>query len=162
MQLDLVIKLLVLLAMANGTPVIAKKVLGELLSSPLDAGITLRDGRRLFGPSKTLRGVAVSLAATTLTAPALGLAWTTGLLAAVAAMAGDLGSSFTKRRLGFPSSSRAAGLDQIPESLLPALACKSALALTAVDIGLLVSLFTIGEVLLSRLLFKMRVRDEPY
>lgn len=162
MQLDLVIDFLVLLTMANGTPVIAKKLLGGFLSSPVDGGMTLSDGRPLFGPSKTLRGVAVAILATTLSAPALGLAWTTGLLAGLAAMAGDLASSFAKRRMGLPPSSRALGLDQIPEALLPALVCKVLLALTIVDIALIVALFTIGEILLSRLLFNMHVRDQPY
>jgi CDP-2,3-bis-(O-geranylgeranyl)-sn-glycerol synthase len=161
MQLDLVIKFLVLLTMANGTPVIAKKLLTRFLPSPIDGG-TLGDGRPLFGQSKTLRGLVVAVAATTLSAPALGLAWTIGLLAGVAAMAGDLGSSFAKRRMGLPSSSRALGLDQIPEALLPALVCKSLLALTIVDIAVIVVLFTIGEILLSRLLFKLHVRDQPY
>jgi CDP-2,3-bis-(O-geranylgeranyl)-sn-glycerol synthase len=162
MQLDLVIKFIVLLTMANGTPVIAKKLFGEFLTAPVDGGTTLGDGRRLFGPSKTLRGIALSVIATTLGAPALGLAWTTGLLAGVAAMAGDLGSSFVKRRMGLPSSSRALGLDQVPEALLPALICKSPLDLTVADIALIVALFTVGEILLSRLLFKLHVREQPY
>jgi CDP-2,3-bis-(O-geranylgeranyl)-sn-glycerol synthase len=163
MQLDLVIKFLVLLTMANGTPVFAKKLLPGFLPSPIDGGTTLIiDGRPLFGPSKTLRGLVVSVVATTLSAPVLGLAWTTGLLAGAAAMAGDLGSSFMKRRMGLPSSSRALGLDQVPEALLPALVCKSLLTLTLVDIAVIVALFTLGEMLLSRLLFKLHVRDQPY
>jgi CDP-2,3-bis-(O-geranylgeranyl)-sn-glycerol synthase len=100
MQLDLVIKLLVLLTMANGTPVIAKKLLGGALSAPVDGGLRLSDGRPLFGPSKTLRGIAVSVIATTHTAPARGRVWTTGHHAGVAALAGDLGPSFIKRRMG--------------------------------------------------------------
>jgi CDP-2,3-bis-(O-geranylgeranyl)-sn-glycerol synthase len=162
MQLDLVIKFLLLLTMANGTPVIAKKLLTGFLPSPLDRGTMLRDGHPLLGPSKTLRGLVVSMVATTLSAPGLGLAWTTGLLAGAAAMAGDLGSSFAKRRMGLPPSSRAPGLDQIPEALLPALVCKSLLGLTVVDIAMIVALFTVGEMLLSRLLFKLHVRDQPY
>ena len=162
MQLDLVIKFLVLLTMANGTPVIAKKLLTGFLPFPIDVGTTLSDGRPLLGPSKTLRGLVVSVVATTLSAPALGLAWMTGLLVGVAAMAGDLGSSFIKRRMGLPSSSRALGLDQVPEALLPALICKSLLSLTLVDIAVIVALFTVGEMLLSRLLFKLHVRDQPY
>jgi CDP-2,3-bis-(O-geranylgeranyl)-sn-glycerol synthase len=161
-QFGLVMKFLVLLTMANGTPVIAKKLLGEFLSSPIDGGMALSDGRPLFGRSKTLRGIAVAVIATTLSAPVLGMAWTTGLLVGLAAMAGDLSSSFTKRRMGLPSGSRALGLDQIPEALLPALVCKSFLALTVVDIAMIVALFTVGEILLSRVLFKMHVRDQPY
>jgi hypothetical protein len=59
-------------------------------------------------------------------------------------------------------SSRALILDQVPEALLPALVCKSLLALAVVDIALIVALFTFGEMLLSRLLFKLHVRDQPY
>jgi CDP-2,3-bis-(O-geranylgeranyl)-sn-glycerol synthase len=162
MQLELVIAFLALLAIANGTPVIAKKLFGDFLSYPLDAGKTFIDGRPLVGPSKTIRGVLVSVVATSVGAPAFGIAWTTGLLVGLAAMAGDLCSSFVKRRMAYPSSSRALGLDQIPEALLPAFACKRLLALTVADMALIVLLFFAGEILLSRLLFKMRIRDRPY
>jgi CDP-2,3-bis-(O-geranylgeranyl)-sn-glycerol synthase len=77
-------------------------------------------------------------------------------------MAGDLGSSFIKRRMGLPSSSRALILDQVPEALLPALVCKSLLVLAIVDVALIVALFTVGEIVLSRLLFKLHVREQPY
>lgn len=78
------------------------------------------------------------------------------------AMAGDLLSSFLKRRLKFQPSSRATGLDQIPESLLPALACRPMLGFTAIDISAVVTVFSIGEMALSRLLFQWHVRDEPF
>ena len=77
-------------------------------------------------------------------------------------MAGDLFSSFCKRRLGLPPSSRASGLDQIPESLLPLLACRDLLGLAAADIAACVVLFVVGEVVLSRVLFALRLRDRPY
>ena len=56
----------------------------------------------------------------------------------------------------------ALGLDQIPESLLPALALKSRLALTAWDITGVVFAFILLELLLSRLLFGLHLRDRPY
>jgi hypothetical protein len=59
-------KLLVLLGMANGVPVFAKDALGPRLSFPLDGGIRFLEGRPLFGPSKTLRGIVLSLSVTTL------------------------------------------------------------------------------------------------
>jgi CDP-2,3-bis-(O-geranylgeranyl)-sn-glycerol synthase len=77
-------------------------------------------------------------------------------------MAGDLFSSFIKRRIGYPPSSKALGLDQIPESLFPALACKSILALTFTDVILIVALFSVGNLLVSRLLYKIHLRDEPH
>jgi CDP-2,3-bis-(O-geranylgeranyl)-sn-glycerol synthase len=157
-----VLQLLILLMLANGTPVIAKKMLGLHYSYPLDGNLTFADGRPVFGRSKTIRGVVLAVVVTTASAPFLDLGWRIGLLVGSFAMAGDLFSSFCKRRLGLPSSSRASGLDQIPESLLPLLACRDLLALTAADIVACVVIFVIGEVVLSRLLYAFRLRDRPY
>lgn len=153
---------LVLLALANGAPVIAKKLLGNRFVWPLDGGWRLPDGRPLFGPAKTVRGVISALVVTTVGAILLGLGWQIGATVAALAMAGDLISSFIKRRLGRPASSRAIGLDQIPESLLPLLACKLPLLLSWLDILAGVVLFLAGELLLSRLLYKAHIRDQPY
>jgi hypothetical protein len=156
------LKLLLLLAVANGAPVFAKKAWGGALARPLDGGMRFIDGRPVFGPSKTVRGVLVSVAATTAAAPLVGIDWWLGALIGVTAMAGDLLSSFVKRRLNRPPSSRATGLDHIPESLVPLLACHQALALTVTDIGIVVAVFFAGAVLLSRLLYRIGLRDEPY
>lgn len=153
---------MVLLTLANGTPVVAKKVFGGTFALPLDAGLTFFDGRPLFGPSKTIRGIVFALLVTTAGAPLVGLDWSVGFTVAAAAMAGDLFSSFAKRRLNFPPSSQALGLDQVPESLLPLLACRAALSLTAIDIALGVAIFFIGELILSWILYRARLRDEPY
>ncbi len=162
MQLQLILKLVVLLAIANGAPIIADRLLGGSLAYPLDGRTNFIDGRALLGPSKTIRGVLVAVLATSACAPLFGIAWTTGFLIGLVAMAGDLASSFVKRRLGRPSSSRALGLDQIPESLFPALACKGPLALTIADVILVVALFCVGELALNYLLFKLHLRKEPY
>jgi CDP-2,3-bis-(O-geranylgeranyl)-sn-glycerol synthase len=154
--------LLVLLAVANGTPMLAAKLLGRRFAYPLDGGLRFIDGRPLLGRSKTVRGVALSLLATTAAAPFLGFEWGIGLRVGAFAMIGDLFSSFCKRRLGRASSSPALGLDQIPESLLPLLACRGPLALTAADIATGVIVFFVGEVLLSRLLYAFDLRERPY
>jgi CDP-2,3-bis-(O-geranylgeranyl)-sn-glycerol synthase len=154
--------LLVLLAVANGTPMLAAKLLGRRFAYPLDGGLRFIDGRPLLGRSKTVRGVALSLLATTAAAPLLGFEWGIGLRVGAFAMIGDLLSSFCKRRLGRASSSPALGLDQIPESLLPLLACRGPLALTAADIATGVIVFFVGEVLLSRLLYAFDLRERPY
>ena len=156
------LQLLILLMLANGTPVVAKKLLGARYSYPLDGNLTFADGRPVFGRSKTIRGVALAVLVTTASAPLVGLDWRIGLLVGSFAMAGDLFSSFCKRRLGLPSSSRASGLDQIPEALLPLLACRDLLELTADDILVCVVMFVVGEVVLSRLLYAFRLRDRPY
>jgi CDP-2,3-bis-(O-geranylgeranyl)-sn-glycerol synthase len=95
-------------------------------------------------------------------APLIGLEADLGARIAALAMAGDLLSSFIKRRLRLPPSSQALGLDQIPESLLPLLACIDPLDLTMYDIAAGVVIFLVGELLLSRLLFRIHLRDRPY
>ncbi len=155
-------KLLILLSLANGSPVIAKRIFNESYAMPIDGNARFVDGQPLFGRSKTIRGVLVSLLVTTLAAPLLGLQIKIGLLVATAAMAGDLLSSFLKRRFHLASSSKATGLDQIPESLFPLLACRSALSLTAFDIAAGCAIFFVGEVLLSRFFYWLRLRDRPY
>jgi CDP-archaeol synthase len=162
MQLELVFKFLILLAVANGAPLLAKKLVGDLFAHPLDGGRTLADGYPLFGASKTIRGLLVGVGAATVAAPLLGLDWASGLVIGLGAMAGDLFSSFLKRRMGLSPSSRAFGLDHIPESLIPALASVHDLGLTLADVIVIVALFTVGGQALSILLFKIRLRDHPY
>jgi CDP-2,3-bis-(O-geranylgeranyl)-sn-glycerol synthase len=155
-------KMLLLLVVANGVPVLGKKIFGATFNRALDGGLQLRDGHPLLGPSKTIRGVVLSIAATALAAIPLGFDWIDGVLIAALAMLGDLASSFVKRRLGRPPSSMALGLDQIPESLLPTLVLKARLGLTAWDIAGVVFAFILLGLLLSRLLFGLHLRDRPY
>jgi len=162
MQPWLIAQMLVLLALANGTPVFASKILSRRFSRPIDGGMRFFDGRPLFGSSKTIRGALLAILVTTAGAPLIGLDWKIGALVGLSAMIGDLFSSFVKRRLAMASSSQASGLDQIPESLLPLLVCRGALALTFLDMLVVLVLFYVGEVLLSRLLFKLGLRDRPY
>jgi hypothetical protein len=162
MNMALIFRTLVLLAVANGTPVIVKRVFGARADLAIDCGVRLADGRFMFGPSKTIRGVISSVIATALIAAAVGLTLYAGAVIALGAMGGDLASSFVKRRLGLEPSSRATGLDQIPEALLPCLLLSAVLPLTAGDIAAIVLLFFGGEVILSELLFRAGVRDRPY
>jgi hypothetical protein len=59
-----ILQLLVLLVLANGTPVVAKKILGERFAYPPDGGVEFVDGRPLFGRSKTVRGVVLTVLVT--------------------------------------------------------------------------------------------------
>lgn len=162
MQYLAILQLLTLLTLANGSPVVTKWMLGSYLAQPLDGNIKFFDGRPLLGSSKTIRGVVASIVVTSASAPLLGLNVKIGFAVGAVAMAGDLLSSFLKRRLGLSPSSRATGLDQIPESLFPLLACRHALSLTAIDITAATVVFFVGEVVLSRVLFRLRLRDRPY
>src|SRR5208337_5278763 len=67
-----------------------------------------------------------------------------------------------KRRLGLRPSDKSLGLDQVPESLLPAVACARYLPLGSFDVAAIVLLFFVGQVLLSRLSFEIGLRDQPY
>jgi hypothetical protein len=157
-----IVQLAILLAVANGAPVIATRIFGQRFSCPLDGGVEFVDGKPLFGKSKTVRGILVSILSSVMAAPLLGLGWKIGVAVGSAAMAGDLVSSFVKRRLNLAPSSRATGLDQIPESLFPLLACRGALSLSVSDIAVGVAIFFAGEVIFSLLLYKAHIRDRPY
>ncbi len=157
-----VLRLVLLLFVANATPVIAKKLLGDRFSRALDGNRAFFDGQSMFGRSKTIRGIIFAIMATTAAAPLIGLTWQIGLLVGSLAMAGDLFSSFVKRRLGRQPSSPAVGLDQIPESLFPLLACVAPLSLTVLDVAIGVAIFFFAELLVSRLLYAFNLRDRPY
>jgi CDP-diglyceride synthetase len=157
-----IVQLLVLLSLANGTPVLAKRLLRDRWAYPLDGGIKLADGQPLFGPSKTLRGLVLALAMTSGLSPLFGLSWKVGAVVAAGAMAGDLASSFLKRRMKLAPSSMALGLDQIPESLVPAILLMPLIPLTILDVLLATALFFFGELVVSRILYRLKVRDRPY
>ena len=158
----LILQVTILLVFANGSPVLAKRIFGGRLAYPLDGGLILRDGARLFGPSKTIRGALASVIMTSMASAVMSQGLMLGMVVALAAMTGDVISSFVKRRLGYPPSSRATGLDQVPESLLPVLACGNFLPLSSLDIVATLALFVLGEIILSPLLHLAHIRDEPY
>jgi CDP-diglyceride synthetase len=90
------------------------------------------------------------------------LEWKVGALIGIMAMVGDLFSSFLKRRMALPSSSMAVGLDQVPESLFPLAASRLLLPLSILDIAVAVIFFFIGDLMLSRILFALKIRDRPF
>jgi CDP-2,3-bis-(O-geranylgeranyl)-sn-glycerol synthase len=150
------------LALANGSPVIATRLLGGRWAWPLDGGRLAGDGRRLLGPSKTIRGLVLGVLSVALAAALVGRAWWLGALFGAAAMLGDAASSFVKRRMAIEPSDRAVGLDQIPEALLPLLVCYAPLNLNAASVALLVALFTLAQVLVSPIMYRLGVRRRPY
>jgi len=154
--------LLLLLLTANGSPIFARILLGERWDNPLDAGKILADGHRLLGDSKTWRGVTAAILITTVFAIAVGHSWQLGTVVAAFAMLGDTLSSFAKRRLGMPTSAMAPGLDHIPESLLPLLACKTLLPLSWTQVLLLSLGFMVANLLLSRWLHRLGIRRHPW
>lgn len=156
------IQVLALVCVANGAPVIAKRLLGSTGAIPLDGGLKLKDGQRLFGPSKTLRGIGFAVASASIVGPLVGVSVAVSAILAAAAMIGDLMSSFIKRRFKMETSTMALGLDQIPESLLPSLLAMMFFSLTFLDVIIIVTIFLCAELLMSTLLFALGIRDRPY
>jgi CDP-2,3-bis-(O-geranylgeranyl)-sn-glycerol synthase len=156
------VHLLLLIIVANGAPVLIRFFLQERLDAPVDFGAMLPDGRRLFGGSKTWRGVIGAVPATAAVAALLGYSALIGMQVAIFAILGDLISSFSKRRLGMKTSCMAPLLDQVPESLLPALVLMADFGLDDMQVIALVAVFVVAELLLSLLLYRLGVRNRPY
>jgi CDP-2,3-bis-(O-geranylgeranyl)-sn-glycerol synthase len=161
-ELWLSARLLLLLAVANGGPIVAKRVLGTRWSAPLDFGVVFFDGRPLLGASKTVRGFVVAVLLTSGAATLLGLTWTLGALVGSFSMLGDALSSFVKRRLNVAPSDRATGIDQIPEALLPMLVVRGVVGLSLLQVAAITVVFFALAIPLARLFFVLRLRDRPY
>lgn len=149
---------LILVTWANAVPVLARLLLAERWDRPVDGGACCGDGRPWLGATKTWRGWIACLATTPVLAHLLGLAWAFGLLVALAAMLGDALASFGKRRLGFRSSRSVPLLDQVPESLLPALALRWVAGLSWPEVLLVVAGFALVDLVLTPLTVGLRRR----
>jgi len=55
--------------------------------------------------------------------------------------------------MNLPAGGKATGLDQVPASLFPLLACRGTVPLTVLDVVVTVLIFLAGELKLSRLLY---------
>jgi CDP-archaeol synthase len=157
-----IFSVLFLLTLANGGPVIAKRLLGERFAWPIDGDLRFFDGRPVFGRSKTIRGLIVGVALPAIAAPLIGRHWSEGALIGLASLCGDLLSSFVKRRMGMAPSSQALGLDQIPESFIPALISINLLGATLADVLAITMLFFVGALITSKVFYALKVRDRPY
>lgn len=158
----LALELFVMLVLANGAPVVARNLFGSVWSTPVDGGRLWRDGQPILGKSKTWRGLVSGVLSCGLFAMVAGLGFVFGCLFAALGLIGDMLSSFIKRRRGLASSARALGLDQIPEAAFPII-----LALFWLPLGLwsalsVVVLFTLSNILLSPLLYRLGIRREPH
>ncbi|MDE2049549.1 MAG: CDP-archaeol synthase [Gammaproteobacteria bacterium] len=149
------LKAFVLLGAAHSAPWAAGYLLGQRLSAPIDAGMTLADGRRLLGAHKTWRGLAAAVLACALAAVLVGYTVTLGVTFAVLALAGDAASSLIKRRLRLRPGTEFPGLDQIPEALTPLLVLSAPLR---IDVG---AVWTLTGVFMLADLAAMPLRHHP-
>jgi len=157
------VKALLLILVANSTPILIRHFPAiEKFSYPLDCRLRFVDGGRLLGDTKTWRGVLAAVLATMFCSVLIQTGWLTGVLVAGIAMLGDSLSSFIKRRLGMAPSAKAFGLDQVPESLLPLIYLHFLWQLGWFEIGGLVLIFLILDIVLSRILFRLHIRNRPY
>lgn len=157
-----VIQFLILLGIANGAPIVARRICGERFACPVDGGISYRDGHPLFGASKTWLGVAAAVSAAALAALLMGQSLAFGALVGALAMLGDLISSFFKRRLGIEPSHRALIIDLIPESAIPVLSLGTHLGLGLWEMLAVVALFMAGDLLISPLLLRLGIRGRSF
>ena len=156
------LQLLLLMIIANGSPIVMRVLVNDRFATAVDFSHKLPDNNPIFGDSKTWRGIFAAIIITSSAAWLLGYSADTGLLVAIYAIIGDLTSSFIKRRLGKSESSMAPLLDQIPESLFPALMMMQVFKLDISAIIQLVLFFIIIELLLSHVLYKLGVSKHPY
>lgn len=162
MLYEIHLKLLALIIIANGAPIIARHIFRGHFDDPLDLGAKFFDKRPIFGPSKTMRGIFVAVMVTPIAAHFMDINWFTGFLIGLYAMFGDLFSSFIKRRKGYAPSEMAFGLDQVPESLFPLIAVMSHFEFNMIDVIVIVITFAVLELILSRILFYLHIRLRPY
>lgn len=96
----------------NGAPVIFGG------GKPIDRGISLHDGQRIFGDNKTIRGFASGLVVGTVVG-VLELVLVSqeflliAVLASLGALIGDLAGAFLKRRLKMKPGAALPGVDQL-------------------------------------------------
>ena len=141
---------LMLLAAANGAPVLAALLLGRRWAWPLDAGRCFIDGRPLLGAHKTWRGLAAGTLAAALVGSAMHAGFWLGAAFGALALVGDLVSSFTKRRLDRLPGQESLLLDPLPESLLPLLALRRLLDLGLMEIVGTALLFAVLDFAVTR------------
>ena len=157
-----IVDLVFLIVVANASPILATYAMRSRFDYPVDAGFMLSDGRPLFGESKTIRGIVAALASTIFAAIIIGHPAICGILVGTYAMLGDLLSSFLKRRVRLPSSSRAPVLDQLPEALLPTIILAPEVGLSAGEVTVVVVAFFLLAVSLSPMLFNLGIRNRWY
>ena len=162
MLYEIHLKVLALIIIANGAPIIARNLFRTHFDDPVDLGINFFDKRRIFGPSKTMRGIFVAVMVTPVAAHFMDINWFTGFLIGLYAMFGDLFSSFIKRRKGYEPSEMAFGLDQVPESLFPLLVIMNHFEFSLLEVLAMVGVFAVLELILSRILYYLHIRLRPY
>ncbi|MBI5635377.1 CDP-2,3-bis-(O-geranylgeranyl)-sn-glycerol synthase [Candidatus Micrarchaeota archaeon] len=153
---------------SNSTPV----VLGG--GKPLDLGKTLWDGRRVFGASKTIRGLLSALVVGTFVSIPLSLfpqflpgfsleqKITVAFLVSLGAMIGDLIGSFSKRRLGFGEGESFIVTDQLLFLAVALLLSSTYVKIGLYDIVALVVVTFVLHVLFNQIAHRLGLKKVPW
>lgn len=157
----LIPELVALLIVANGAPMVLSRVMASR-GLAVDGRLRLPDGRRLFGASKTWRGVGAAILSAAVFAWLLQFGLAFGAVFGAAAMIGDLFSSCLKRRLGLRSGDKALGLDQLPEGLLPSFVAWWWLGVPGWAALLAALIFSALNIWGSPLLYRLGIRRRPH
>ncbi len=112
-------KIVIFLLTVNIIPPVLSLIFPDFGNQPIDFNRTLKDGRHLFGPHKTIRGFLGATVAGSFLGVLLGFPFFVGLAGSLLTMLGDLFSSFVKRRIGIAPGERMAVLDQFFEAAFP-------------------------------------------
>lgn len=115
------IKIAAFLLWVNFLPPLASFFCGERFNWPIDGNRLWVDKKPVLGSHKTFRGVICSIFGGVAVSSLVGISWHIAIYCALLAMAGDLTSSFIKRRLNIACGNNVVVLDQLFESLLPTL-----------------------------------------
>jgi CDP-diglyceride synthetase len=140
-----------LLLAANAVPVVVGKLARGRGALPLDLGLVMPDGERLFGSHKTWRGLLSGIAACMLVAVYLDLPIWLGAGFAALSLAADACSSAAKRRMHLKPGSEVPGLDQLGETLIPLFVFARPLALSVAEIAVVTACFFAVDAATARL-----------
>jgi len=151
---------LLLLITANSLPWLLGRLLGPRLRAPLDLGLTLADGRALFGTHKTWRGLVAASVGCAVVAELSGIEWRSGVAFGVLSLLGDALSSAVKRRLALEPGKEVPGLDQLPEALLPLITLREPLRMHWIDMATVCTVFLVLDLLTARLRHPTRRAEE--
>ena len=159
---DRIILILILLGAANTLPIAVRRIFRNRWEASIDWGLRWIDGRPLFGPHKTWRGLLFSTAGTTVLAAFTAAGAVNGFWLALLSMTGDLLASFIKRRMNLRSGAKAVGLDQGIEALLPLFFLRECLFISWREMAIITILFAVSELIISPVLYRMGIRRNPY
>lgn len=103
----------------NFLPPLSNLIFGNRFNIPVDFNKKFIDKKPIFGAHKTFRGIIIAVMGGTLWFPLMKTSWQVAFFAAIISMAGDLLSSFIKRRFQMESGKSAPILDQFFEGTFP-------------------------------------------